>query len=621
MMQVTSPDDAPHDIPTTGQPATAARWHGTWRRLLDSVGPLAPRLQASLGALAVSGMLQGLAIASVLPVFHALLAMQNVSRALLWLLVMTVLAAAAALCRWWAQGFDYDGHMARASHLLRTRLGAHLRRMPMERLLDRRSGEIQASVLGSVDEHLSHVMTVADLILGATLPPLVVAVATLAYDWRLGLLLLGLLPAILMLHAWRKPAFARNMRTLAQAHQQVNAEIMDYVQGLPVIRAARCAGQQAQALQASLVRLEQVQVEAHRQGARPSLLIASIVELALFAATASGLLFVAQGTLEPAVVVAVMVMAARFAGPLSDVVSYTAMIALVQAGLERVEALLNEPPLPQALPTRVPASFDIAFAAVTFQHARAGRPALEDVSFQLPERSMTAIVGPSGAGKTTLARLLMRYADPQQGGISIGGVDLRQIPPGALNGLVSAVFQDVHLFDDTVEANIRFGTPGASDAQVEAAARAARCIDFVSALPQGWQTCLGDGGGRLSGGQRQRLSIARALLKDAPIVILDEPTAALDPDSEHEVQAAIDALVRQKTVIVIAHRLSTIVRADRILVIEDGRLTESGTHAHLMTAGGRYHAMWVAQQSTKVWRMQMPQAAFPWEPEHPGAKG
>ncbi len=606
-----APDETPPDTTSAGQPANAARWRGSWRRLLDSVGTQAPRLQASLGALAVSGMLHGLAIACVLPVFHALLAAQDVSRALAWLLVMTVLAGAAAVCRWWAQGFDYDGHMAHASHLLRTRLGAHLRRMPMERLLDRRSGEIQASVLGSVDEHLSHVVTVADLILGATLPPLVVAVATLVYDWRLGLLLLALLPVLVALQAWRKPAFARNMRTLAQAHQQVNAEIMDYVQGLPVIRAARCAGPQAQALQASLVRLEQVQVEAHRRGARPTLLIASIVELGLFAATASGLLFVARGTLEPAVVLAVMVMAARFAGPLSDVVSYTAMIALMQAGLERVEALLNEPPLPQALPTGIPRSCEITFAAVTFRHARAGRPALQDVSFQLSERSMTAIVGPSGAGKTTLARLLMRHADPQQGHVSIGGVDLRRMPPGALDGLVSMVFQDVHLFDDTVEANIRFGTPGASPAQVEAAARAARCLDFVSALPQGWQTRLGDGGCRLSGGQRQRLSIARALLKDAPIVILDEPTAALDPDSEYEVQAAIDALVRQKTVIVIAHRLSTIVRADRILVIENGRLTESGTHAELQTAGGRYQAMWAAQQSAKVWRMSAPEAGSP----------
>lgn len=621
MMQATSPDEAPHDIPPAGRPANAARWRGTWRRLLDSVGPLAPRLQASLGALAVSGMLQGLAIACVLPVFHALLAMQNVSRALVWLLVMTALAMVAALSRWWAQGFDYDGHMARASHLLRTRLGAHLRRMPMERLLDRRSGEIQASVLGSVDEHLSHVLTVADLILGAILPPLVVAVVTLAYDWRLGLLLLALLAAIVPLYRWRKPAFARNMQALAQAHQQVNAEIMDYVQGLPVIRAARCAGQQAQALQTSLLRLEQVQVEAHRRGARPTLLIASLVELGIFAATASGLLFVAQGRLEPAVVLAVMVMAARFAGPLSDAVSYTAMIALIQAGLERVEALLDEPPLPQVLPTRIPAALDIAFAAVTFRHARARRPALQHVSFQLPERSMTALVGPSGAGKTTLARLLMRHADPQQGCISIGGMDVRQIPPGALNGLVSMVFQDVHLFDDTVEANIRFGTPGASGAQLEAAARAARCLDFVSALPQGWQTRLGDGGCRLSGGQRQRLSIARALLKDAPIVILDEPTAALDPESEHEVQAAIDALVRRKTVIVIAHRLSTIVRADRILVIENGRLTESGTHTHLLKAGGRYHAMWVAQQRVKVWRMQMPEAGFPLGPKHHGAEG
>lgn len=601
--------------------AFLARWRSNRRRLRRSLGPLAPRLEASLLALAMAGGLQGLAFACVLPVFSALLTAGDMAGATAWLSAMAVLAGMAAGARGWAQGFDYDGHMAQASHFLRARLGAHLRRIPMERLLDRRSGEVQSSVLGSVDEHLSHILTVADLILGATLPPLVVALATFFYDWRLGLLLLALLPAITLLQRWRKPAFARNMRTLAEANQQANSEIMDYVQGLSAIRAARCTGARAQALEASLARLEQVQVEAHSHGARPTLVIASMVEIGLFAATASGLLFVAQGTLEPAIVLAVMVMAARFSGPLSDLVSYTAMIALMEAGLERVEALLDEPPLPQAMPAHIPRSFGIAFTSVTFRHARADRPALQDISFALPERSLTALVGPSGAGKSTVARLLMRHADPQQGAISIGGVDLRHIPPAALGGLVSMVFQDVHLFDDTVEANLRFGAPDATHSQVEAAARAACCLDFIHALPQGWQTPLGDGGGRLSGGQRQRLSIARALLKDAPILILDEPTAALDPESEVQVQVAIDALVREKTVIVIAHRLSTIVRADRILVIEDGRLTEAGDHAELLTAGGRYHAMWAAQTRAKAWRTNAQKEGCRLERKHHDAEG
>lgn len=227
---------------------------------------------------------------------------------------------------------------------------------------------------------------------------------------------------------------------------------------------------------------------------------------------------------------------------------------------------------------------------------------LRDFSAVLPTRGLTALVGPSGSGKTTLTRLLLRHGDPQKGRVTIGGVDVRAIPPDELNSMISVVFQDVYLFDDTVLANIHMARPDASDAEVEAAARAAHCLDFIERLPLGWHTPLGDIGGRLSGGERQRISIARALLKDAPVVILDEPTAALDTESEVAVQRAIDALVRDKTVIVIAHRLSTIVGADRILVIEDGRLVEQGRHDELLARTGRYRALWDAQLAAKNWR-------------------
>ena len=275
----------------------------------------------------------------------------------------------------------------------------------------------------------------------------------------------------------------------------------------------------------------------------------------------------------------------------------------MEAGFEQVEQLMAIPPLAVPIQPGIPQSFDIRFESVGFRYADNPEQILTNVGFTLPERSLTALVGPSGSGKTTVTRLIMRYADPQTGSVRIGGVDLRDMDPETIMRHVSVVFQDVYLFDDTILNNIRMGRAEATDAEVEDAARAAHCHEFISRLPDGYGTRVGDIGGCLSGGERQRISIARAILKNAPIVILDEPTAALDTESEVAVQRAIDALVRDRTVIVIAHRLSTIVGADLILVLDEGKVVEQGEHSELLAANGRYRAMWDAQGLAKDWHL------------------
>ena len=273
----------------------------------------------------------------------------------------------------------------------------------------------------------------------------------------------------------------------------------------------------------------------------------------------------------------------------------------MEAGFEKIEKFLAIKPLPTEHPQQTPKNFDITFENLTFGYAESKAPELNHINLTLPERSMTALVGPSGSGKTTLTRMIMRYADPQQGQVNIGGIDIRALSQENLMSHISVVFQDVYLFDDTVLNNIRMGKPDATDEEVEAAARSAHCHQFISRLPNGYQTQIGDIGGTLSGGERQRISIARAILKDAPIVMLDEPTAALDTESELAVQQAIDELVKNRTVIVIAHRLSTIVGADQIVVLEDGAIVQSGKHAELIEQPGRYQSMWQAQQGVKNW--------------------
>ncbi len=230
--------------------------------------------------------------------------------------------------------------------------------------------------------------------------------------------------------------------------------------------------------------------------------------------------------------------------------------------------------------------FDITFNHVTFGYD--SRTVLKDVSFTIPEKASTAIVGPSGSGKTTVCSLIARFYDPQAGSITVGGHDLRELTCDSLLKNISMVFQNVYLFRDTVRANLLFGKPDATEEEMIAAAKKARCHDFITALPQGYDTVIGEGGGTLSGGEKQRLSIARAILKNAPIIILDEATASIDPENEHLIQQAISALTQGKTVITIAHRLATIKQADQILVIDDGQVVEQGTHDELLRVPGKY---------------------------------
>lgn len=245
--------------------------------------------------------------------------------------------------------------------------------------------------------------------------------------------------------------------------------------------------------------------------------------------------------------------------------------------------------------------YDIEFQNVTFGYD--SRTVLKNVSFSIPEKTQTAIVGPSGSGKTTICSLLARFYDPQSGSISVGGHNLKEFTCDSLLSNISMVFQNVYLFHDTIRANICFGKPDATEAEMIEAAKKARCHDFIMALPNGYDTVVGEGGGTLSGGEKQRISIARAILKNAPIIILDEATASIDPENEHLIQQAISELTRGKTIITIAHRLTTIQNADQILVVENGIIAEAGTHEELLERGGTYRRFTEIRERAEGWRM------------------
>lgn len=242
---------------------------------------------------------------------------------------------------------------------------------------------------------------------------------------------------------------------------------------------------------------------------------------------------------------------------------------------------------------------DIEFRNVDFGYDE--RTILHDVSFRIPEKTMTAIVGPSGSGKSTICNLIARFYDVQNGCISVGGHDVREMTCDSLLQNISMVFQNVYLFNDTIRNNICFGNPGATEDEIITAAKASRCHDFIMALPNGYDTVVGEGGGTLSGGEKQRISIARAMLKNAPIIILDEATASIDPENEHLIQQAISELTAGKTVITIAHRLATIEHADQILVVDNGRIVRKGTHSELITQVGLYHRFIRIREQAEGW--------------------
>ncbi|OCL85433.1 putative multidrug export ATP-binding/permease protein [Aliarcobacter thereius] len=341
---------------------------------------------------------------------------------------------------------------------------------------------------------------------------------------------------------------------------------------MPVLRAVNQVGSNAKNLQKSIENVRNIQKKGVASSTIPMVVMNSWIEFIFLTILAFGSFLILGGELTIASLITLLILLARINEPLSVFLAVTSMLDTVEAGFRNIKKLLNIKEFEVLKPIQEPKNFNISFENVSFTYENSENSVLKDINLTIKENSLTAIVGASGSGKTTITKLIMRYDDPFKGVVKIGDIDIRNIEPQTLMAYISIVFQDVYLFDDTILNNIRMGKPNSSDEEVLEASKKAFAHEFVSRLPKGYDTKVGDIGGSLSGGERQRISIARAILKNAPIVILDEPTSALDTQSEVAVQSALDELIKDKTVIVIAHRLSTISHADNILVIENGKL-------------------------------------------------
>ena len=486
------------------------------------------------------------------------------------------------------------------SEATRTTLAEHIRKMPMSVFNSKNLTELTTNLMGDVST-AEHVMShVYPQLFANGISITVICGMMAVYDWRMALAVFISVPLALLLVVGSRRVQSRLGKKHAAAKLQASGQVQEYIEGIKVIHACNLDGERFDALEKALRSMRNLAVQLELVTGvfvtSAQVVLQAGIGLTVFAGTS--LLLSGQIALIPMLLFLLVV--TRIYAPIQTELTLLPELLYHQIAVKRMRAIMDIEPMEGDTETKL-SSYDISFENVSFQYNKDGEEAISNITVTIPQQGITAIVGPSGSGKSTVARLVARFWDVTDGRITIGGVDVKTMDPEHLMSYMSFVFQDVVLFHDTIYNNIRIGNMDATREEVIAAAKAARCDEFIDRLPNGYDTLLGENGSTLSGGERQRLSIARALLKDAPIVLLDEATASLDPESEAYIQQAISALIAGKTVIVIAHRLRTIVQSDKIIVLEQGKLTAEGTHQSLMAQEGLYHRLFTIQQESMGW--------------------
>lgn len=488
---------------------------------------------------------------------------------------------------------------------LYARIGDQLLRLPLGWFDSPSAERVPQLITGDVARTANTVFLVPPLF-SAVLTPATVAVFLLCYDWRLGLAALIAAPVVLVALTLGRRITERTEAAHHSAAAEAGSRLVEFAAAQPTLRAA---GQSAVGRRALDTALADQHRAARREvaGSLPGRYLGQLgVQLAFTAVLLTGLALTSSHHLGATRMIPLAVLGISLLRPLESLITAGTALRACQASAGRVGALLDVPPLPEpaAAPPAGAGTGGRGVELVGVHFGYPGRPpVLRGVDLTVPAGRTTALVGPSGAGKTTVTKLIARFHDVTSGAVLLDGTDVRDLPGRDLFDRVAIVFQDVYLLDATIEENIRFGNPDATDDQVRDAARRARVDGIVDRLPDGWDTRVGEGGRLLSGGERQRVAIARALCKDAPVVLLDEATAALDPENEAAVHAALAELAADRTVLVIAHRLDTIAAADHIAVLDDGRVVEAGRHTELLAAGGRYAAFWAERTRAHGWRL------------------
>lgn len=548
-----------------------------------------------------SCLLNGLTLSLTIPILRALLTGDHPSLAR-WLVVFAAMAAVSWLIEYRAtvKGFEVGSTILGQ---LRYRLGDHVATLPLGWFTSEHTSTLGQTLSTGVMDILALPVRQLTALIRSVLVPLVLVAVLLVVDWRIGLVALAALPAVLLVYWWAGRLGRRADAVVNRSVAEASGRMVEFAQSQPVLRSFGQETSAAEHFDRSLI--EQARAERRQLWlVLPPLIVNGfIARLVLFALLAL-VIALAAGITDPlalATLLATLPVINLFVSPLGDIAAHATVIRVANAQMDAVDAVLDSQPLPEPKTPVGTEDASLVFDRVTFAYD--SKVVLHEVTFTLTPGTTTAIVGPSGSGKTTMVRLAARFFDPQSGQIRLGGVGLSELGANNLNQAISPVFQDSYLFTGTLAENLRLARPDASDHDLAEVAERSGLGEVVAALPSGWDSQVGEGGARLSGGEKQRVAIARALLKDAPVLLLDEATVALDAQNEQRVTAALRDLARERTVLVIAHQLRTIMDADEILFVDAGRIVERGTHEELLEVNGRYRAHWQALSQATRWRL------------------
>ncbi|WP_438799438.1 ABC transporter ATP-binding protein [Brevibacillus laterosporus] len=481
----------------------------------------------------------------------------------------------------------------------RTYLAEHMRKLPLGFLMKKDPGELGHMMMNDFT-HLENAATniLPQLVSGAIIP-ILAFFGLLFMDWRMAVAMLAGFPVAVLL-LWSISGLERKLGKSHSTAKIVQANcLQEYLLGMKVIKAYNLRGENFKRLEQSFYNYMKESIKLEGVLGPFFLVAMAFMQTGVSLMTIVGVYLILGGEITVPLFAMFLLVGTRVFDPLSVAIMRLPAFKYDAMAGERIISLLDEPIMSGE--NEPPEHHDIQFDSVTFGYDK--NIVLDNVSVEMKEGTLTAIVGPSGSGKSTLLRLIARFYDPQHGKVLFGGSDVSEMDPEKLMKKISMVFQDVYLFQDTIRNNIRYGRENATQAEIEEAAKEACCHDFIMKLPLGYDTMVGEGGSTLSGGERQRISIARAILKNAPVILLDEATSSLDPENEVEMQRAISRLIKGRTVIMIAHRLKTVVNADRIIVLDKGKIVEEGQHEELIKDDGLYAKLWELQTKTSGWRI------------------